>query len=152
MTSSIFQLLESVFSHDNKSVKAYKDQENKHYLANRIPNIGILAFGTIAGNQTKRLDLGAKGIFTPVILRSVYAFSGATTNDEIHFNIFKKDSAGVLNKIATQRYDSNQMPYQFRYGATLTPDMVIEVKPRYNVDNLLVYVEPVNVMFSIDAN
>ena len=148
----VFQLVQAFFSHENKNIKAYKDQENNHYLANRIPNIGILAFGTIAGNQAKRLELGAKGILTPVILRSVYAFSGATTHDEIYFNIFKKDSSGTLNKIATQRYDSNQMPYQFRYGATLTPDMIIEVKPRFNVDNLLVYVEPVNIMFSVDAN
>lgn len=151
MAASIIQLVQSIFTHQDKLIKAYKDQENNHYLANRIPNIGILSFGTVISNQTKRLDLSSKGILTPVILRSVYAFSGSTTNDEILFNILEKDSSGTLQKIATQKFDNHAMPYQFKYGATITPNMVIEVKPRYNVDNLVVYVEPVNIMFSVDA-
>ncbi len=90
--------------------------------------------------------LAANNVTSSILIRSVYAFSGSTSNDEIWFYIYQKDEAGVSTRIAQQRYYNNEMPYSFPFGAVLTPNMVIEVKPKYNVDNLFIYFQPVNVI------
>lgn len=147
----MFQLQPTNQAYQGKNYKLLKDSQDSHYLAERIANIGVLDFGTVTASQKKRIDLAAKGMLSPVIILSVYAFSGDTANDEIRFNLYRKDSAGVLDKVAYQKYDSNKMPYRFPHGAVLTPDLVIEVEPRYNVDALLIYTQPCNVVFNISA-
>jgi len=126
---------------------------DRAYFADRVAEYGILEFGAINANQTKRLDLGAKGLTSPIILRSLYAFSSVTTNDEIReFIIYRKDANGNLTQFATQFFSNNEMPYQFPNGGILFPFNVIEVKPRYDTENILAYVQPVNILFSISAD
>lgn len=138
---------------ETKNLGAFKDTQGNHYLSNRVPSIGVLDFGAIAKNDTRKIDLLAEGVQYPLMLRSVYAFSSSgSSNDGMTFNVYIKNSTDSLVKIATQYYNKNQMPYQFPYGATIFPGMVIEVKPWYAVDKLLVYVEPVNVLLNVEAS
>lgn len=125
---------------------------NQAYFGSRIPEYGILEFGAVARNETKRLDLGAKGIISPIILRSLYVFSSVTTDDEIKkFEIYIKDANGNLTQFAEQRFKDDEMPYQFPNGGILFPFNVIDVTPGVDTDNIIVYVQPVNVLFSVKA-
>ena len=123
------------------------------YFAGRVPEYGILEFGSIAANQSKRLDLGANNLTSPIILRSLYVFTSSTTGDEIkEFIIYQKDENGNLTRIAKQRFNNKEIPYQFPDGAILFPFNVIEVTPKYKTDNIIAYVQPVNVLFSVSAD
>ena len=136
----------------NESISAFKDSEtNLVYQSSRIANYVILEFGAISANQTKRLDLGEKGLDRPILLKSIYAFSSETTNDELReFVIYRKDENGNLNQFATQKFSNDEMPYRFP-DAILFPINVIEVKPRYDTDNIVAYAVPVNVQAFIKA-
>ena len=137
----------------DENISSFKDTETGLvYQSGRLPDYIILEFGAVSANQTKRLDLGAKGLDRPILLKSLYAFSSSTTNDEVReFVIYRKDDNGNLNEFANQRFSNNQMPYHFP-EAILFPINVIEVRPKYNTDNIIVYAVPVNIMFSIKAN
>ena len=139
-------------TYGNNNYVAFEDSNTQQrYLAERIETYGLIQFGSMSQNQTKSIDLQAQGLTCLVSIKSVYVFSGSTTNDEIRFRIYQKDGSGNLNQIASQRFTNNDMPYQFPEGAILSPDQVIEVQPRYNVDNIIIYVKPVDVLFSISA-
>ncbi len=149
-----FGLQPIALPYGNTDFQAYLNTANNQaYFADRIAEYGVLEFGALAANQTKKLDLGAKGLTSPIILRSLYVFSSSTTNDEIkEFVIYRKNANGNLSRFATQRFSNNEMPYQFPNGGILFPFNVIEVKPRYNTENILAYVQPVNILFSISAD
>ena len=91
MSDSLYQLkpVTQLFGEDK-----YQSVENlvtnHRAFVERIPEIGIISFGTIKRAKFKRIDLGAKGIVGSVMLSSVYAFSGDTLTDEITFNIYQK--------------------------------------------------------------
>lgn len=117
----------------------------------RLLDYIILEFGAVRANQTKRLDLGAKGLDRPILLKSLYAFSSSTTSDEVReFTIYRKDDNGNLDEFANQRFSNNEMPYKFP-DAVLFPFNVIEIKPKNNTDNIIVYTVPVNIQAVIKA-
>ena len=155
MSDSIYQLkpVTQLFGEDK-----YQSVENlvtnHRAFVERIPEIGIISFGAIKRATFKRIDLGAKGIVGSVMLSSVYAFSGDTLTDEITFNIYQKTPNLEVSevRIATEKIRSNEMPYQFPYGAILTNDNIIEIKPNANLDNLFIYVRPVIELFRISAD
>ena len=131
---------------------AFEDsQTQQRYLAERIKAYGLLQFGAMSNGEKKSIDLQAQGLISPITIKSVYVFSGSTTNDEIKFRIFEKQPSGNLNQIASQRFTNNEMPYQFPDGAILSPNQVIEVEPRYDVDNIIIYCQPVDILFSFTA-
>ncbi len=147
----MYQIQSDVQDFQNKNYKIFKDNESNHYLADRVPNIGIINLGSILAAETKSFDLAGNNILSPIMVRSVYAFSGSTGQDEIVFFIYRKNESGVSTRIALQRFHNYEMPFTFPYGAILAPDMGIEIKPKYNVDALFIYVQPVNVIFSVSA-
>lgn len=122
-------------------------------FVNRVPEIGVISFGAIPKNQTKQINLGKKGILSSIMLRSVYAFTGESLDDEITFNIFHKFDDGTEIRVATERFKSNDMPYEFPYGAILTPSNTIEIRAnRQPIDNCFIYLQPVTELFRISAD
>ena len=137
-------------TYGTNSYVAFEDTNQQRYLAERIESYGLLQFGVMSRNSTKSIDLDA--LTCPISIKSVYVFSGSTTNDEIRFRIYQKLTSGSLDLIATQRFTNNDMPYLFPDGAILSPGQVIEVEPRYDVDNIIIYAKPVDIIFNFLAN
>lgn len=145
-------LIKASETYGNNNYVAFKDNNTQErYLAERIETYGVIEFGLMNQNEIKTIDLQVQGLTSLVSIKSVYAFSGSTTNDEIRFKIYEKDGSGNLIPIASQRLTNNEMPYRFPDGAILSPNQVIEVQPRYAVDNIIIYVKPVDILFSISA-
>lgn len=136
----------------SENISSFKDTETGLvYQSGRLADYLILEFGAVSANQTKRLDLGEKGLDRPILLKSLYAFSSSTTSDEVkEFVIYRKDENGNLNEFATQKFSNNEMPYRFP-DAILFPINVIEIKPRYNTDNIIIYAVPVNIQAILKA-
>ena len=154
MSKNIYQLeLVTQLYGDDKYQSVENKITNHRTFVDRVPEIGIIAFGGIERNKFKQVDLGAKGIVGSIMLSSVYAFSGDTLTDEITFNIYQKSSNPRASniRIATEKIKSSEMPYQFPFGAILTSSNIIEIKPSSNLDNLFVYVRPVIELFRISA-
>ena len=115
--------------------------DDRYFFGQRIPSYGIFSFGAINSNSTKRVVLASVGILSPILLRSVYAFTLSATNEEIRFRLFEDNT-----EIIEQRITNSEMPYQFPDGAIVSPNLSIEVEPRYTVTNLLIYWQPVHII------
>ena len=135
----------------NSYVAFEEDVNQQRYLAERIETYGLIEFGAMIRNQKKSIDLQAKGLTSPISIKSIYVFSGSTTNDEIRFRIFEKQASGNPVQIAFQRFTNNDMPYSFPEGAVLLPNQIIEVEPRYDVDNIIIYCKSVDILFALTA-
>jgi len=133
---------------DNNYV-AFEDENQQRYLAERIESYGLLQFGAMIRDTTKRIDL--QSLSSPISIKSVYVFSGSTTADQIKFKVYEKNQSGSLNLIANQVFNNNDMPFAFPDGAILFSNHVIEVEPRYDVDNIIVYTKIVDVNFILNA-
>ena len=127
---------------------AFEDASQQRYLAERVESYGLLQFGAMKNGTIKSIDL--ESLTCPISIKSVYVFSGSTINDEIRFRIYEKQTGGTSNLIATQRFTNNEMPFSFPDGAILFPNQVIEVEPRYDVDNIIIYAKPVDIIFILN--
>lgn len=125
---------------------------NKTYFAERIAEVGIINFGGISANKRKKLNLGDKGITSPIMITSVYVFSPQTTNDEIRVLIYQRDDRGREFTVAQQRFSNSEMPKSFPYGGVLFPSNSIEVIPRQSVLNCVFYFRPVRITAQISAD
>lgn len=135
-------------TYGNNNYVAFENANRERYLAERIEAYGVIQFGAMAKDTTKSISL--QSLTSPVSLKSVYLFSSTTTNDEVKFKIYQELTSGSLDLIATQQFNNNEMPFPFPEGAILFPHNTIEVEPRYDVDNILIYVKLVDILFTID--
>ena len=148
MVEPIYQLKSVSEPYNNSEYQAVENTlTNKRSFVERVPEIGIIVFGNISSNQSKKVSLAEVGINNPIMFRSIYAFSPQTTNDEILFNIYIRLDNGSDFKVAQQRYQNGDMPLQFPYGIVLFPNNVLEVQPRQDVENIRIYCSPVRVLF-----
>ncbi len=121
--------------------EGYKNTEtNKHYFAERVAQVGILDFGYIEANQTKKISLSANNIVAPVLVDSIVVTAPGTTGDEVELKVYRNGQ-----QIAFQRFSNGQMPMDHP-TLILTPDLEVEVIPKYN-SAVFIYVKPVNILF-----
>ena len=135
----------------NNYVSFSQEESQERYLAERFEGYVTLQFGQINGGEKKEIDLAAKELTFPLSIKSVYAFSSQTTNDEIRFRIFYRDDNNRLIQVANQRFSNADMPYRFPDGAILLPNQIVEVEPRYSVINIIAYCKPADIIFNLEA-
>lgn len=154
MVDPVYQLQTVSESYQESNYQSVESVINSNRtFTERIPQIGVLSFGSINKNQSVSIDLGDKGIASPIMICSVYAFSSDSLEDEITFNIYHKLPDGNIVRVATDRIKSSEMPYEFPYGAILTPSNIVEIKAQRSlIDNCFVYLRPVIEIFRISAN
>ena len=124
----------------DKEFTGYKNIEtNQHYFGERIAQFGILDFGYINGGQSKKIRL-ADFISSPILVDSIVVTAPGTTGDEVKFSIYRQGQ-----QIAHQRFSNNDMPLDHP-SLILTPDLEVEVIPKYN-SAVFIYCKPVDIIF-----
>ena len=121
--------------------KGATPNDDRAVFGMRIPSYGIFNFGPMANNQTKRVVLADKGISSPILMKSAYAFSSNTWNDEIKFRLFDGNT-----QLAELTILSTEMPYQFPDGAIVDNSLSIEIRVNQTTTQMLVYWQPVHVL------
>jgi hypothetical protein len=148
MVDPIYQLESVSEPYNNSEYQAVENTLTRtRNFVERIPEIGIIILRNIPRNESRKISLAEIGINNPVMFRSIYVFSPQTTNDEILFNIYTRLDDGSDFRVAQQRYQNGDMPLQFPYGIVLSPNNVLEVEPRQDVENIRIYCSPVRVLF-----
>lgn len=129
------------------NLKGQTTADDRALFGMRVPSYGIFNFGAMTGAQVKRIVLAAEGIVSPIELRSIYAFNATASSDEIKYRLY----AGST-EILEYRLNSAVVPYEFPPGAIIDPSLSIEVEPRYDVSQLLIYWQPVHVLSYIEVS
>lgn len=123
------------------NLKGQTANDDRALFGMRVPSYGIFDFGTLANNASKKVVLSSIGITSPILIRSVYAFSSNTNADEIKFRIL---SGSV--QLTELTIPSSDMPYKFPDGAIIDPSLSIEIRVNQTTTQLLVYWQPVHVL------
>ena len=123
------------------NLKGATANDDRYLFGQRIKSYGILNFGAMSGNSSKRAILSNLGITSPILIRSAYAFSQNTWNDEIKFRLF--DGNTQLTELTIL---NTEMPYQFPDGAIIDPSLSIEVFTNQATTQMLIYWQPVHVL------
>lgn len=120
---------------------------NKASFLERIPSLGVLTTGELKKGSKHSWDLGALGIESPMQLVSVWALTNHETVDEVRFRIYRKQASGNDLLMSANRFNSNEMPVSFPPGGILQSIHRIEVQPSVDTTNVLVILQPANIMF-----
>ena len=79
-------------------------------------------------------------------MKSIFDFTAAANNDQATFRLFNGET-----EILEQVIVSNYMPYTFPPGAIINPNLTIQVQPRYDTTQLLIYWQPVHVLSHVEV-
>lgn len=123
------------------------DNRSFSMVGDRVPSYGIINFGYLQGNAKKAFKPSDYGIEQDILLKSLWTFTRSATNEECTIRLFL-DNQEYLE----QRITNNEMPYTFPDGAILNPNLTLEVNPRYETMQLLVYWQPVHVLSYLEVN
>jgi len=127
-------------------IKGETQNDDRYLFGQRIPSYGIINFGAMAANSTKNFKLIDNGISSDIELKSIFDFTLGANNDQTTLRLF----AGEI-EILEQVIVSNNMPYTFPPGAIINPNLTIQVQPRYNSTQLLIYWQPVHVIDYVEV-
>ena len=116
-------------------------EDDRYYFGDRISQFGVIDFGAMSSGQKKRAVLSEHGINSPIQLVSIYAFAENALSDEARFRLFDGEQLLVQMRLTTA-----VMPFAFLPGAIVRPHLTLEVEPRYPVDNLTVYWQPIHIL------
>lgn len=120
---------------------------DRHLFGMRVESLGYFNFKQINKEQTKQVKLSEQGINTPISLVSIYAFANNSTSDEVEFRL--KHGNNILAKMQIKYYE---MPFAFPKGAVIAPELSIEVKPKNDVSQLLIYWQPIHILKEVVVN
>ena len=129
----------SILLGDREFVGYRNIETNQHYLAERVAQFGVLDFGYVQAGQSKKIRL-SDFISSPILVDSIVATNPKTTGDEIQFKIYRQGQ-----QIAHQKFSNNDMPFNHP-SLILTPDLEVEVIPKYN-SAVFIYCKPVDIIF-----
>lgn len=119
---------------------------DRRLVGDRIPSYGVINFGSINANLTKRFKPFDRGIKSDILLRSFYVFTPDASKDETRFSLSLETT-----KIAEWLFSPDKMPFRFPEGAIINPAITLEVKPKNNVSQVLLYWQPVHVLSYIEV-
>ena len=112
-----------------------------NFVADRVSSYGIINFGYIKGGKTKRVKPLDLGIEQDILLRSLHNFTTNSTGKEVTIKLFLQNQ-----EFLEQQITDSQMPYTFPPGAIVNPNLELEVRPKYDTMQLLVYWQPVHII------
>lgn len=115
-------------------------------VGDRVPSYGVINFGAMSSGSKKQIKPLNLGITTDILLRSLYAFTTSSTNEETTIRLFLNGTEFLEQKIT-----NNEMPYTFPPGAILNPTLTLEVQPRYDTTQLVIYWQPVHVISYLEV-
>ena len=142
----MFGLTRTYVTIDDNDFEAFVNEDTgKVYFAERIDLHGMLQYGLVPKNTEVRIDLGANGITTDLLVESIFAITPNGSADEVIFYLYVKTDNGLV-KIGQQKVSSGQMPYDIPDGI-LSTNMVLGMKPTKSNATITVYVKPVAVSF-----
>lgn len=122
-------------------LKGEVPSDDRHLFGMRVESFGVFNFGQIAKGKTKEVFLADHQINSPISLSSIYAFAQNTANDEIKFRL--KYEGKSIAELQLKYYE---MPFSFPPGAIVMPNLSIEVEPKANLTQLLIYWQPVHLL------
>ncbi len=129
----------------DKEFVGYKNIEtDRYYFAERVAQFGVLDFGYIQAGQSKKIQLSSF-ISSPILVDSIVATNPKTTGDEVQFKIYRQGQ-----QIGHQKFSNNDMPFNHP-SLILTPDLEVEVKPKYS-SAVFIYCKPVDIIFRATPN
>ena len=117
-----------------------------YVVGDRIPSYGIINFGAMQGGSKKQFKPINEGIESDILLRSVHAFTTNATNEEIILRLFLQNT-----EVLEQKITNNEMPYEFAPGAIINPNLTLEIQPRYDTMQLLIYWQPIHVLSYLEV-
>ena len=110
-------------------------------FGDRVPSYGIINFGYFKGGQKKSFKPIDNDISVDILLRSIWAFTTNAITDEVTIEMFLANT-----EVLEQRLSNNEMPYTFPPGAIWNPNLTLEVQPKYDTSQLVIYWQPVHVL------
>lgn len=123
-------------------------ESNPFYVVgDRVSSYGIINLGYLSARQKKRFKPIDYGINSDILLRSLYAFTTAPTAEEVTIRLFLDNTEFLEQKIS-----DSEMPYTFPPGAIVNPNLELEVEPRYNTAQIVIYWQPVHVISYVEVN
>lgn len=136
----MWSLNEASIALGNLNFEGFIDGNNNYYFAERTLTYGILDFGVVGANQTRKISLTVNNITAPVIVESIVANVPGSVNDEVKVTLFRG-----AEQIAYQLFNKEEMPYKHP-PLILTPDLSVEVQPTKEA-SIFIYVRPVHILF-----
>lgn len=124
----------------DKNFEGFIDNNGKHYFAERIPIYGILDFGFVQSNTNKLISLAANNITSPIILESIIATAPGQAGDQVEVHLYRNGQP-----LAFQIFGNDEIPLDHPC-TVLTPDIEVEVKPKYDC-TIFMYFKPVHLLF-----
>lgn len=122
-------------------IKGATVADDRYLFAQRVEAYGIIDFGAMARNATKRVALSTLGITSQISLKSAYAFGASATTDEIKYRLF----SGTTQLMELQLLAA-EMPFVFPPGAIVDPTLSIEILATQAFDRVMLFWQPVHVL------
>ena len=122
-----------------------ENNESYRFVGDRISSIGIINFGAIKGNSSKRIVLREQGIKSDIMLVSLFPFTTNGVRDETTLRLYQGNV-----KIAEWLFKDTEVPFRFPIGAVVNQNISIEVKPKHDTSALYLCWQPVHVLSYIE--
>ena len=128
------------------TLKGDTPEKDVRLVGDRVPSYGVINFGGMNGGSSRRFLPSSRGIFSDMMLRSLYPFTLDGTKDETTLRLYQGNI-----KISEWRLGNDDIPFRFPEGAIINPEIAIEVKPKLPVSQLLLYWQPVHVLSYLEV-